>query len=130
MADAAKIEVSVVYSENADYTAPEWISSLSPLEVTPSASLGQNRVSVTTTAHTIDVTPFNDGTLVIKNNDTDTTDYVTVTYTNLAGTGITDLRVYGKKLAVIPDLDVSAADVTLAAATGPCICDYLFIPHT
>ena len=130
MADAAKIEVSVVYSENADFTDPQWISKLDPLEVTPSASLGPNRVSITTTAHTIDVTPFNDGTLVIKTNDTDTTDYVTVTYTNLAGTGITNLRVYGLKLAVIPDLDVSAADVTITAATGPSVCDIIFVPHS
>ncbi len=137
MADAAKIEVAVTYSENADYTSPQWVSKLDAVEVTPSAALAPSRVSITTTAHTLDVTPFSDGSLVIKNNDTDTTDYVYVEYTTLGGTALTEAggtapRCYGGKTIIIGCIDASAADVTITAqaGNGPCVCDIIYIPHS
>lgn len=116
MANNFKLEVKGTYSENSDYSDPEWISNLAAYEIDPDeAALNINIVAATggTTIDTatMDLTDGAATTLVLKN--TDASNYVQVAWTDISTTACV-ARVPAGGLLVVPMMDPSPAPVITA----------------
>lgn len=116
MADNLKVDVVTTYSENTDYSDPEWITAWDPYEIDPDEAALNLMVLAQTGGTTIDTTALDltDGAamlMVIKN--LDTTNYVQVAYTDISTTACVN-RIPAGGLFVAPMVDPSTG-----ANTGP-----------
>lgn len=129
MSDYSTLQVSLLYSENADYTSPQYVLNLAAYEDTPTEFTRQ-RVSAATGGSVVELGSYSTvRTIIVKN--LDNTNYVTATWNNLAASaqsqriGAGTLAGQGKILVIT---DVSpAADLTLTANTAAVICDVSII---
>ena len=122
MTDYAKIQVSIVYSPNSDYSSPIY-HRLFESTYTPSEVQIQ-RVSVATGGTTVELGSFTTPTTVIVKN-TDATNYVTAAFTNAASSSQSQVIALGET-AVFPDVKASG-DLVLTANTAAVVCDVVIL---
>ena len=126
MADYSKLNVSVTYSENSDYSAPKLKTRLDPFESTSSTHYEVQYREVGTSAETLELGGFTTiEYLVVKNKDA--TNYVTATFDS-AGNSTVDniLRVAAGKILVLTDV-TPGSDLILQANTAACDCEVVIV---
>lgn len=116
MADNLKITVTTKYSENADYSDPEWETDWDPYEIDPDEAALNLMVLAQTGGTTIDTASLDltDGaaTLIAVKN-LDTANYVQLAWTDVSTTACV-ARIPAGGILVVPALDPSPAPVLTA----------------
>lgn len=128
MADFAKLSVAFAFSEQSDYSDPEYESNLDPYEVEVEGYTVR-KLEITTSAETIQLDEFSSiAQLIIKNDDK--TNYVTATHDS-AGNGATDNihRVGAGKFLVLSDV-TPGSDLVLQANGAACKVKVIIIGET
>jgi hypothetical protein len=122
MSDYGKASFVATFSEDANYNDPEWVTNWADYEVTPDEAYTQKIEAVITTGTTITVSQFASLTLfALKNLDPATGNKVTVTWTDQDANSNTQ-KVPPGGILVIPDVDPTAANIVITAATAPVLC--------
>lgn len=122
MTDYAKIQVSVIYSPNSDYSSPI-VNRVFESEYTPSECVGPIRVSAATGGTTVDLGTLTTPTWALVHNR-DATNTVAVAYTSADGAQVDVLQ--PGDMNVYTDV-VAASDIVLTADTAACVCDVIVI---
>lgn len=120
MADYSKLRVSVLYSENSDYSYPKLTTSLDPFTSTASTHYEvQYRNIGFSASETLELGGFTTiEYIVIKNKDA--TNYVTATQLSAGNSAVPNIhRIAAGKMFVIPDVTVSGY-LVLQANTAAC----------
>lgn len=125
MADYCKLRLITTYSDNSDYSDPvveaDWSAEYRPDEII------QRKVEAATGGTAVTATDLDDPIIALAIYNRDDTNYVEVDYTEgAAGAATPTIRVPAKGLAVIPDIDSTAA-ITITANTAACICDVIIL---
>lgn len=128
MPDFAKLSLSAIFSELADYSDPLYESNLGDYEV-EAEGFTARKLEITTSAETIQLDEFASiYQLIIKNHDK--TNYVTATHDS-AGNGATDNihRVGAGKFLVLSDV-TPGSDLILQANGAACKVTVIVIGET
>lgn len=128
MADYFKLALAATYSEQSDYTSPEWeIDSgiWDPYEINPTEKWGPSKVSAATGGTTLTLSGFLSTSAVMILKNTDSTNYVQVGWTDVSTTACV-ARVPAGGVLVIPDVDPATA-VVLTANGAAVVCKVAFI---
>jgi hypothetical protein len=124
MADYSKSFTQELYSQNSDYSEPE-ISKVYTSTYTSPTVCETKRITVATSGEAvIDASTYSSVRFFVLHNY-DTTNYVGVTYTSKANVATT-VRVPAGETLRLPDLK-SGVDITLAANTDACVCEYVLV---
>ncbi len=128
MSDYAKLSLAFTFSEQSDYSDPEYESNLDPYEV-EAEGYTVRKLEITTSAETIQLDEFASiYQLIVKNEDA--TNYVTATHDS-AGNGVTDNihRIGAGKFLVLPDV-TPGSDLILQANGASCKVKIIIIGET
>ena len=127
MAKNAKITVGAVYSKNADYSDPEWISNLLDMEFDPTMATNYNGQPIAPIIGvTIDTQHyFSDCVLIVQSVAAVTIDAHYLTSANGATLNKSTIPASGGVL-VVPDFDPTG-DLYLLGATGAAEANLLII---
>lgn len=125
MSDYCRARFSAVYSENSDYSSAEFQTQWPDYELTPDEG-AYNIIDAATGGTTYETGILTTCTLFAVQN-TDTTNYVTVTWTD-SGSSSNSQRVPAGGILVVPDI-APGTDPTLTANTATVRCK-VFIAGT
>lgn len=125
MTDYSKLSVSVVYSSNADYSDPTYVSHISDVALTPVQIYAASPISCSTSGQTFTVSNFTTLSQAIIHNR-DTTNYVTVAFTTNSGSASVSLHLTAGLSLVLSDIK-SSSSFTITANTAAVVCDVVLI---
>ena len=128
MADSFKVSIGAVYSEQSDYTGPEWSidSTLwDPYEIDPTEKWGPSKVSCATGGTTLTLSGFLTTSAVMLVKNTDSTNYVQVGWTDVSTTACV-ARVPAGGVLVVPLVNPGTT-VVFTANTAAVTCKVAFV---
>lgn len=128
MADNFKVAIEAIYSEQDDYSDPEWSvdeTTWDPYEIDPTEKWGPSKVSAATAGTTLTLSGFltTSATMLFKN--TDATNYVQVGWTDVSTTACV-ARVPAGGVLVVPAVNPGTT-VVLTANGAACLCKIAFV---
>lgn len=122
MADYIKLSHSVVQSENADYSKPQFVSRIDDDTFTAAQVLGGRMTAVTSSGTTLTTSHCATEGLGFTLHNNDDTNYVTVAYTDYNTDTAVSLTVDAGKTIRIANFKASA-NITVTANTAACEID-------
>lgn len=120
MAENLKAELKITYSENSDYTDPEWVTNWDAYEMDPD-SCEQYRIIAATGGTTLNVdhlTAASAAFFAVKN--TDSTNYVSITVRAMGDADDAVLRVYAGQMTCLAIDPVTDPIFTANSAAVDC----------
>ena len=131
MADNFKMSINATYSEQTDYTDPEWViddSLWDPFETDPTEKWGPSKVLATTGGGTnLDLTYLATSAVMLLKN-LDRSNYVQVSWTDVSGTACI-ARVPAGGLLVVPAINPGTQPV-IAANGAAVLCKFAFVQNS
>lgn len=126
MADNFKVKIDGVYSENADYTDPEWSTDeWDAYEIDPTEKWGPSKVLAATAGTTLTPGGFLTTQCAMLFKNLDSSNYVQVGWTDVSTTACV-VRVPAGGILVVPAVNPGTT-VVLTANTAAVLCKVAFV---